>query len=334
MTGKIEGGDMKKTAGILFLLLILAMVIAGCGPRETVVANLGNAENSLFTPDGRLFITGHHIWEIKQNAQGHAAICLTENLDCEYTGVAHYNNHLFAVCAMDGQNDAWLVRAELADIPHFEKIYPLTGMTLANGMAADEAGHLYIADTTTFTPSGKIVRLSLTDDPVPQVIDGSDTVWLSPEEGAQSPNGMEVVGNYLFFSNMDTRKAFNIKTGIKRVAIQGDRPGAVETVFERTALRNSSLLDDFTSVNISGTQYLIAADYLRGTVFTVEAFASNQTTPLYETEEDKFAGPTSCIVGQGLGFDTQDLLVTEGGIVVIDPNSGFGNRLSLVSYQP
>ncbi len=104
-------------------------------------------------------------------------------------------------------------------------------------------------------------------------------------------------------------------------------------MFERTALRNSSFLDDLTTTTYGGTSYLIAADYLRGTILAVEAFKNDQTTPLYETETDKFAGPTSCIVGQGLGFGATDLLVTEGGVVGVDPNTKFGNRLSVVRYQ-
>jgi len=97
---------------------------------------------------------------------------------------------------------------------------------------------------------------------------------------------------------------------------------------------NSSFLDDFTSFEYDGVNYLIAADYLKGTVLAVEAFANNQKKPLYEVDDDKFAGPTSCIVGQGIGFGTTDLLVTEGGIVGVDLGFQFGNRLSVVRYQP
>lgn len=66
---------------------------------------------------------------------------------------------------------------------------------------------------------------------------------------------------------------------------------------------------------------------------TAQNLSVNQKTPLYETDSDKFAGPTSCIVGQGLGFTSEDLLVTEGGIVTIDPNTCFGNRLSTVKFE-
>ncbi len=330
----IEKGEEMKRRLILGSVLALLVILAiGCGPRQTIVGNLGNAENSLFAPDGRLFISGAQIWEIKQTERGHKAVSLTEEFEGQFAGLALYQEHIFAVCAADENMDAWLMRAELTDTPRFEKIFQLTGFTMANGMEVDANGHLYIADETIINKKGKIVRLSLTDDPVPQVVESSQIVWLAGDEGAPSPNDMVIIDDTLFFSNFESSGSGGILTSIKRTTIAGDDHGPVETVFKRKALKNSSFIDDFTSVEIQGRTYLIAADYLKGTILTVDAQDTDQTTPLYETNEDKFAGPTSCIVGQGLGFDGEDLLVTEGGIVTIDPNSGFGNRLSTVRFQ-
>lgn len=325
---------MNRRLILSLLLAILVTVTIGCGPRRTVVHELGNAENSLYTPDGRLFITGSNIWEIKQVGREYQGVSLTDNIDCQFNGIVHYRNHLFAVCSADENKDAWLMRAELAETPQFEKIYQLTGFTIANGMAVDKSGHLYIADETIINAKGKIVRLSLTNDPIPAVVESSMTVWLTAEEGAQSANGMTIVGDTLFFGNFDVGATGGMITSIKRTIIIGDGHGPVETVFERPALRNSSFIDDFTSIEIEGQTCLIAADYLKGTVFTVAAQGTGQKTPLFETDPDKFAGPTSCIVGQGIGFDREDLLVTEAGVVSIDPNSNFGNRLSTVRFQP
>jgi hypothetical protein len=325
---------MRVKKSIVCLLVLIAIFAVGCGPRRTVVGNLSNAENSLFTNDGRLFITGNNIWEIKQEGNGHYADSLADDLNCNFSGMAQYNNHLFAICFEDELGDAWLLRAELTASPEFEKVFQLTDMTLANGMAIDEQGHLYIADETLFQKKGKIIRLSLTDAPVPQVVESSRNVWLSAAEGAQSPNGMTIVDNKLFFTNMDISDPRGILNSIKRVSIEGDQPGPVETVFSRVVLKNTSIFDDLTSVDILGRTYLIVADYLKGAVLTVAADDTDQEAPVYETKAGKFAGPTSCIIGRGLGFDGEDLLVTEGGIVLIDPDSNFGNRLSVVRYQP
>jgi hypothetical protein len=325
---------MRLKYSFLCLFVFITIFSVGCGPRQTVVNNLGNAENSLFTNDGRLFITGKNIWEIKQKESGHYADSLADDLNCDFTGMAQYNNHLFAICFEDEQGDAWLLRAELTASPEFEKIFQLTDMTVANGMGIDDQGHLYIADETLFQNKGKIIRLSLTDAPVPQVVESSRRVWLSAEEGAQAPNGITIVDNKLFFTNMDISDPQGIRNSIKRVPIEGDQPGPVETVFSRVALKNSSIFDDLTSTDILGQTYLIVTDYLKGSILTVAADGTDQEAPIYETKADKFAGPTSCILGQGLGFDEEDLLVTEGGIVLIDPNSNFGNRLSVVRYQP
>ena len=319
---------------VVVLLIVFALVITGCGPRETLIEGLGNAENSLFTSNGRLLITGADIWEIKQTENAYEAEVLTENLDCIYAGIDQYKNYIFAVCSADKKLKPWLLRAELAEEMVFEKIYPLTGFTMANGMAIDATGHVYIADETIVNAKGRIVSLSLTQDDVPEVVPSSEKVWLSGDEGAQSPNGVTIIDNYLFFTNLDIRRMANINTSVKRVAIEGDTHGAVETVYKRKTLKNSSFFDDLTHVTYSGTQYLIMADYLKGTTLAVEAFKTNQPAPLYETEAGKFAGPTSCIVGQGIGFGITDLLVTEGGIVTVDPKSKFGNRLSIVRYQP
>jgi len=162
---------MKKKTVVL-LIVIFATVIGGCGPRETVVPNLGNAENSLFTPDGRLIITGSKIWEIKQSEKEYEAHVLSGDLSCDFTGIVHYKDHLFAVCSNDQEGEAWLVRASLDDL-EFTKIYQLNGFTIANGMAIDESGRLYIADETLINTQGKIVRLSLTNDAEPEVIESS-----------------------------------------------------------------------------------------------------------------------------------------------------------------
>ncbi len=325
---------MDRRLILWVVLSMFAAVAAGCGPRQTVVRGLGNAENSLFTPDGRLFISGADIWEIKQADRGHQAVSLAADHNCQFSGMAQYKGHLFAICYADGNGDAWLTRAELTDHPVFEKIFQLTGFSLANGMALDDGGHLYIADSTVVNAKGKIVRLSLTDDSIPQVVESSRMAWLKAEEGAQSPNGMTIVGDTLFFSNIDTTRAGSMFTNIKRTTIVEDGHGPVETVFERTALRNSSLIDDFTSIEVQGRIFLIAADYLKGTILAIDAQSTGLSIPLHETDPDKFAGPTSCIVGRGIGFDSEDLLVTEGGIVTIDPSSNFGNRLSTVRFEP
>ncbi len=81
---------LNNNGAFFFVLIIVGMVVFGCGPRETVVPDLGNAENSLFTPDSRLFLTGAEIWEIKQDDQGYTAVTLTGNLDCMYTGQNQY----------------------------------------------------------------------------------------------------------------------------------------------------------------------------------------------------------------------------------------------------
>ena len=132
----------------------------------------------MFTPDGRLFITGSQIWEIKQNDQGYYPVALTSESGCNYAGITLYKDHLFAVLSGDSDGNAWLVRAAL-DALVFKKIYPLTGFTIANGMVVDDTGHLYIADETLINTQGKIVRLSLTNDAVPEVIESSNMVWLS-----------------------------------------------------------------------------------------------------------------------------------------------------------
>ena len=324
---------MKRNATLLLVVFVLAMIY-GCGPRETVVNQLGNAENSVFTPDGRLFLTGANIWEVKQNEEGYEALPLMEEDNNSYLGIAYYKNYLFAVCTVMNPYGAWLLRAELTETPQFEKIFQLTGFTMANGMAIDKDGHVYIADETLINTKGRIMAMNLSDDDVPEVIPDTLRVWLSGEEGAQSPNGIVVHKDHLFFTNLDISKLTNMKASVRRVAINGEDHGEIVTLFERRAMRNSSIFDDLTSVVVGGDSYIIACDYMKGTVFGLEAFAGPQQAPLYETDDDTFAGPTSCIVGQGLGFKMTDLLVTEGGVVLIDARTNFGNRLSVIRYQP
>src|SRR5262249_6992133 len=127
------------------------------GTKDTLITSIASIENSMFTLTGRLFVTGDDgVYEITRDSSGAAgATRLATGDACKFAGMAEVNGFLYVNC-YDG-TDSSVFAASLSVTPSFRKIYDLPGVALANGAAADDAGRLYLADST----RGTIWRLIL-----------------------------------------------------------------------------------------------------------------------------------------------------------------------------
>ncbi|HEX4340726.1 MAG TPA: hypothetical protein VH062_32685 [Polyangiaceae bacterium] len=252
------------------------------GSRETVIDSIASIENSMFSTTGRLFLTGDDgVYEVTRDATGalHATVRAASS-GCKFAGIAETRGVLYVNC-YDGTNSS-VFAARLDDAPTFQKIYDLPGVSLANGAAADDAGRVYVADST----HGTIWRLAI--DPVNPFAVTSREAFST---GNLFPNGLEVFGGNVYFTDF---------VAVKRIPLLANgTAGAVTTLASQLTFFDDLHVDD------SG---IVVANYLFG---SVEGLTPNGVD-LLDTASFGFSGPSSVLPAKGrLGFADRDLLVTE-----------------------
>lgn len=254
------------------------------GKREIVVTGITAAENIMFSTNGRLYISGDDgIFElIRDSANQIISIPRVIGQNCKFGGMAEYMNTLYAVC-YDNVHSYLYAAQELPD-PSFERIWTMTNIICANGLASDGQGGLY----TTTTMQGKILYLKI-DELNPMRIE-SQRDWLS-YSGGLLPNGIKIHNGTVYWGDFGiVRKSalFPWSTTLLVYAI------------------GITFFDDFYVDNDG----MLIADYLFGSVLAFGPFGQ----VLGGTPPGTFINPSAVIPAEGrLGFSHRDLLVTEKG---------------------
>ena len=349
---------MKKL--LFFVSFFLPfLILCGCGAPYPLIEKIPDAENVLFAPDGRFFVTGgKNIYEIIKKEDAYLPVPLYDG-EPQFTGMAFHNNYLYAIATqikngtdnsglLSAQSfpfDDWvqylrdsvietvLIRADLTQTPLvFEEIHTFHDMFMPNGMAADTAGRLYVADET-LIPKGQIVRLEMTESNPPQV---SQEQWLSFEEGAVSPNGMGiksenrdgVMVDTLYFTDLDVRSPG--RAMVKKVEILPDgSPGEVVLLYSTPGGLSApfSVFDDLRVCEINGKEGVLVTDFILRSLLFIEDTNCQKWKPDYSTPIGFFENPSSVILGRSPLFSTGEIIVTEKG-VLMEFDSDYGNRVS------
>ncbi|AXQ30258.1 hypothetical protein D0B54_16960 [Solimonas sp. K1W22B-7] len=279
-------------------------VDSSCG-EKTVLLTIPDAENLLFSADGRLFVSGGtNVYEITRSGNEWAATALYDG-SCNFTGLAIQRNTLYANC-FDGK----LYAARLTAQPQLQAIHDL-GIAAPNGLS-DGPGHtLFMANgpfSPTSLPNPQLRRVTL--DPADPLKVVAEDLWT--REGLLGPNGVQRKDNTIYVSN----------TGLGGLAelraydIQADGsagPGRQVASF-------LSLPDDFSIV---GDSFLVA-----GFGTSQIALIGPDGTLTSSTSLLSFSFPSQVRVGRPPLFAPTDLVVTEKGILG-DNVSPIGNRLSV-----
>lgn len=283
-------------------------VDSGCG-EKTVLLDIPDAENLLFSPDGRLFVSGGlNVYEVSRNGDAYQARPLLDGSD-NFTGLALRGDVLYAN-GFSGR----LYAARLSANPSLRPIHEL-GLTSANGLASGPDGELYAVNgPAALAP--KIVRLRLDPTDPFRVLEQSD--WLSFTPGSSFPNGLQIRGRTLYYSE----SAPTALGRIRKLDIGPDgQPGNAATV----ASLGTSLPDDFSLVGDA----ILAAYFTDG---RIGLFAADGER-LAQTGLGSFQSPSQVRLGQPPLFAATDLLVTEKGLLG-DNNSRIGNVLSVFRRKP
>lgn len=282
---------------------------ADCGTK-TQLLDIPSAENMLFTPEGRLFVSGgEDVYEITRNDETWLATPLEGN--CNFTGLALRGDVLYANC-IDGN----LYAANIKSSPIQMTAIHDFGVGAPNGMTTGPDGALYIANgpiARTSLPDPKIVRVRLDPANPMRVIEQTD--WLPLTIGLNFPNGVQSRGNDIYFSESSV---LPVELGaVRKVAINPDgSPGEVQTVASFLGLP-----DDFSLVG----EHILFASYTNNQIalFSPTGALLQQSAPL------SFDSPSAVRLGQPPLFAPDDLLVTEKGIIGLPPTPGYGSKLSV-----
>lgn len=286
-------------------------VNSDCG-EKTVLLDLPSAENLIFSPEGRLFVSaGLGVFEIKRDAAGaYSATPIAP--DCgSGLGLAVRQNRLYAICS--GQR---LFAGELSATPVLTEIFTLSGMCISNGMALGADGNLYVVDEplSLCVPDPKIVRLTL--DPADPMRVLSQETWVQGSALGQLHLGLN---NVLRFPNglqSEGQRFFGTDGGsLYSVDLQPDgSAGPVMPIHFEVAVR-----DD---LGIAGDNLLVT-DFATGRIQLI----SKAGEMLQSTQRGLFSFPSSIRLGRPPMFEPDDILVTETG--VLTDNSLPLDRLSL-----
>lgn len=272
-----------------------------CGEALRLVA-IPDAENLLFTPEGRLFVSGgSNIYEITKTADGSFAATALVDPGCGFNGIAQRGNVLYTVGC---NNTVWA--ATLTAQPVFTKIFDFTNTCIANGAAIGPDGNLYVVDEPLLPqcipPDAKIMRLAI--DPADPFHILSQETWVqgSPVGGLflnldttpRFPNGLAVDGNRFFSTDGGTVFSVDLQP-------DGSAGPVTPLFFEPTA-------HDDLGITADG---LLVTDFFGGRILLLDRAG----TLLQETDRLTFTEPSSVRLGRPPLFQPTDILVTDKGII-------------------
>lgn len=273
-----------------------ACVSSACGHKVAVV-KIADAENSIFTSEGRVFISGGtHVYLLDTSSAG--IVAEPWSPAGNFTGLAQIGATVYAM-TFDG------VLHASRDGGFFVPIQQLSAMHAANGMVAGPGGELYVVNgplSSNTLPDPKIVRVRL--DPADPLHVVGQTTWLT--DRIKFPNGLARRGNTLYFTDS---RSFKPALGlIRAVDILAD--GSAGT--PRDVAHFPGIPDD---LSFDGDDFVVAL-YSNGAVvrYGSDGHYISQINP------GTFAGPSSARIGRIPGTparpgDLQGVVVTEKGVV-------------------
>jgi hypothetical protein len=292
-------------------------VSSDCGEAIPLVT-IPDAENILFTAEGRLFVSGGlNVYEITKLPDESFIATPIADAECGFTGLVQRDNYLYAVCG-----DSRLFAGEITATPVLSQIYSFAeNMCIPNGATLGADGKIYVVDEplnpSCLPPDPRIVRITI-DPQNPLNILEQETwlqggalglFFLNIDQTLRFPNGLAHIGNT--FYSTDGGVVFSVE-------LLPDGTAGVPTalLFEPTAHDDLSVADD--------QQSLLVTDFFQGKVLQLSLTGEvlQQTNPL------TFSFPSAIQQARPPMFAADDILVTEKGVLQ-DTVTPIGNQLTL-----
>lgn len=298
-----------------FILTCCLLTLSGCLQKQKI-ADIPEAENQLLTNDGRYFVTaGSGIYEMQNNQ------ALKFGPSCAYAGIMQAGDYLLTVCSqlalINSTHKVYYAKLIPGQQPQLTLLTQLNNMSLPNGMALQDAKHLLIADYNVLG-TGKIARLTFHANSAGQLIpDAFEASYLNSQQGIYSANGLRMQAGRLYFTDWVSALAQS-RVGYLDFDPQGN-PGSAHILHSQ-----AGIIDDL----LPACGGVLAADYLNGRLLFINAAGE-----LFKSSLQQFPGLSSIMQGDGRHARTDQLLVTERGIL-FDSITPIGNQLSLVDIDP
>jgi hypothetical protein len=295
-SGGAGGGPETPAAGVIAGDLCVS---GECG-EAVLLVEIPDAENILFSDDGRLFVSGGlNVYEITKAADGTFAATPLYDGECGFTGLAIRDGWLYA----NGCDDHSLLAAQLGAAPKLEKIFQYAGFCIPNGMATGPDGRLYVVDEplNCAEVDPKIAQITLSDAThvaeQKTWVQGAPTglLWADGDNVLRFPNGLARDGNT--FYGTDGGSVYSVSVSNDGVA------GEVTPLFwEQTAHDDLGLV----------TGGILVTDFFGGRIFLL----SREGELLQETLPGVFfTEPSSVRLARPPMFEPTDILVTDKGII-------------------
>ncbi len=290
-------------------------VSSDCGEAIKLVT-IPDAENILFTPEGRLFVSGGlNVYEITKLPDGQFIATPIADSECGFTGLVQKDDMLYAVCG-----DSRLFAGKITNTPVLTQIYTFAeNMCIPNGAALGPDGRIYVVDEplNVCVPDPRIVRLTIDPDDPFNIIEQETWVqggplglmFLNLDQTLRFPNGLARIGNT--FYSTDGGVVFSVE-----LMEDGSAGDPTSLFFEPTAHDDLSVTDDQKS--------LLVTDFFLGKIVHLDL----QGNVLQQTNPLTFAFPSAVQQARPPMFEPGDILVTEKGILQ-DTVTPIGNVLTL-----
>jgi hypothetical protein len=352
----------ENLKAVILMLLWSLFVLTGCREvKEVLVTDIPDAENSCFTDDGRLFITGgENVYEInKTGTDGFIANPIFKDEDGNllkgtFGGIVQHNDTLYAIGSKIKQQFkcADLQLSVLLELGDSEKILqylsslildvvlykanlrdPSTGLPDKNLrlMPVHNFDNIIFPNGMAIDSTGYLYIADFVFAPYGKImrvdtncISCGAEPYLSFEDGVTGPNGITVKGDCLYFTDLDIRNLSRMKRSVKKADITTRI--VTPPIIEKCGL---SAFDDLTTGSILGMEIIVVTDFFKGQLlFISDDDAGNL---LRTTTAHLLDMPSSVIFGAG-DFEPLELIVTEKGVPLLN-ESGFGNKLSKFYFK-
>jgi hypothetical protein len=291
---------------------------------ETIISReqMPSSENSVFTDNGRFFIAGGQcLYEVVKNSDGsYEREIITESTEGNFSGLTADGDILYAgltvyeppveegglpmpVAGSLFRIDPTGDEAKIASAP-------LTGhvFILANGMAVDNQGHIYISNTSSAMAFSQgirepaIIKVSVTDEANFGI---SETTWLEPELGGSFPNGIQIIGNTMYMAS---------NAMIFQILINED--GTAGNVSPVCMTESGNILDDFAILpgRLAVAEIDFPYDSIAKRVSRVIMISIDEANTGEIVDKINFSQgilPSSVVLARGGLFKTDSLLVTD-----------------------
>lgn len=265
---------------------------------ELVATGMASAENAIETSNQRLFVSSDGAFhEVSPGANGWTSTQVPAHFRdgvqraCYFLGIAETAGRVYTVCTADNVNP--LARKFLLALdaheaePHLHEVGELHGIALPNGLAADAAGNLYLADSGLPLLPGTIQKITLA---------GAYTISTQTTLHrffAFKPNGVRFANGKLYV----TVNPFSY-IGVSELVRYDLEPGGMRN--ETTLYKSMSFLDDFALVEGGA----VMAEFLGNRITHVNERGT-------ELHREGFSQPTSVSLLNAPVYGAGNLLVTE-----------------------